>query len=53
MKKITKGQKWNGKIHYRDFAEEIQEPANVEQKICQGAVFLDFYQILIICKSEQ
>uniref|UniRef100_A0A8C8DHI4 Dynamin-type G domain-containing protein n=1 Tax=Oryzias sinensis TaxID=183150 RepID=A0A8C8DHI4_9TELE len=36
MKKITKGQKWNGKIHYRDFAEEIQEPANVEEKICQA-----------------
>uniref|UniRef100_A0A3B3BA61 Interferon-induced GTP-binding protein Mx n=1 Tax=Oryzias melastigma TaxID=30732 RepID=A0A3B3BA61_ORYME len=36
MKKITKDQKWNGKIHYRDFTEEIKDPASVEEKIIQA-----------------
>nr|ACF75866.1 Mx1 protein [Oplegnathus fasciatus] len=33
MKRNRKGEEWYGKISYRDFEDEIKNPANVEKKI--------------------
>ena len=38
MKRKKEGEEWYGKISYQDHEEELDDPADVEKKIREGAV---------------
>lgn len=38
MKRMQEGEEWYGKISYKDFQEEIDDPEDVEKKIREGTI---------------
>lgn len=48
MKRKREGEEWHGKISYRNYKNEIKDPADVRKKIKEGTVYsiLNISQVL-------